>query len=664
MRQRTLPLQWWLYELRRRHVFRVTGGYVVAFWVVLQVADVVLPALQAPDWFMPLLIVLGIAGIPVTAVASYVWDITPEGVRRTDELGAAHETPPSVAPRWIDYLIIAALLVVLAFVLFNRPAPSPPALGNSVAILPFSDLSEDQSSRHLADGIAEAVMDRLTRAPDIVVTARTSSYAMRDSDLDAREIAQRLDVDALLEGSIQRAGDRIRINARLIDGRRGNQVWSQRYDAPVAEVFEVQDEISQAIAEVMQVQLLTIGGSALETQSTEAYDLYLRARSDLRVAGTDEALLRAIDRFERAIALDPGFAPAAAGLCRALWERYEWTRDPDTVQPATEQCEATRARFPDSVETRIALGELRLGTGQPAEAERSFRDALAREPNNAEAYSGLARALREQGRLEEGEEAIRAAIALDPAYWRYRRELGINKTYQGELAEAIESLSVAARLEPESPETLYSLGAAHFLNEDFLLAGDAFERSIRIEPNARAYANAGTNYFIGREFSRAEAMFRRATELAPDDYRWTGFLAWALREQGDRHEEAARWHRATVEAAADRLAINQADDEAMAAQAIHLAALGDREAAKRALESLPAVDEMNDNALVETAFAYLYLDRTEQSAELFRTALDRGVPMFLFENEPRLDGAWNDPVFAAIIRSASSPSPTPEENPS
>ncbi len=635
---------------------------MVAFWVVLQVADVVLPALQAPDWSMPLLIVLGIAGIPVAAVASYVWDITPEGVRRTDDYVAPHETPPSIAPRWIDYLIIAALLIVLALVLFHRPSPMPLALGNSVAILPFNDLSEDQSSRHLADGIAEAVMDRLTQAPDIVVAARTSSYAMRDSELDAREIAERLDVDALLEGSIQRADGRIRINARLIDGRRGNQVWSQRYDAPVAEVFEVQDEISQAIAEVMQVQLLTIDGSALETESTEAYELYLRARSDLRVASTDGAIVRAIDRFERAIALDPGFAPAAAGLCRALWERYEWTRDPDTVLPATEQCEATRARFPASVETRIALGELRLGTGRPTEAERSFRDALAREPNNAEAHSGLARALRDQGRLAEGEEAIRAAIALDPAYWRYRRELGINKTYQGELAEAIESLLVAERLEPDSPETLYSLGAAYFLSEDFLQAGDAFERSIRIEPNSRAYANAGTNYFIGREFSRAEAMFRRAIDLAPDDYRWTGFLAWALREQGDRLDEAERWHRATIEAALNRLEINPADEEAIAARALHLAALGDREAAERILDELPPIDDINDNALVETAFAYFYLDRTEQSATLFRTALDRGVPLFLFENEPRLDGAWNDPAFAAIIRSGSSPSTTPEEN--
>lgn len=651
----------WLYELRRRHVFRVVGGYVVGFWVVLQVADVVLPALGAPSWSLPLLVSAGILGIPLVAIASYVWDITPEGIQRTDEQTRSEVVEPSLAPRWIDYLIIAALLVVLAFVLLNRSVPDYIPLGNSVAVLPFNDLSEEQSSRHLADGIAEAVMNRLSRAPDIVVAARTSSFSLRQTGLDAPAIAERLNVDALLEGSIQRVDERIRINARLIDGRRGTQVWSQRYDASVDEVFEVQDEIAQAIAEVMQVQLANIGSADLETDSLEAYDLYLRARSDLREATSDVRIDQAIDRFRASIALDDDFAPAAAGLCRALWERYEWNRDPELVEPAVSQCESTRESFPESVETRIALGELRLGTGQPDQAESSFRAALEQEPHNPGAHSGLSRTLRAQGRMEEAVSSIRRAINLDPAYWRYRRELGVVLTERGDLPGAIESLQAAIRLEPDSAESHYSLGVAYAFTGEFLKAGDAFEQSIRSEPNARAYSNAGTALFFAREFSRAEAMFRRAVELVPDDFRWTGFLAWAIREQGDRPVDARRWHEATIDAASARLEINPNDMEAGAARALHLAALGEVAAAEAALLDLPPLEEMNPNALTLVAFAHLHLDRRDAAARVFRRAVDLGLPLFLLESEPRLDAAWNDAGFSAIVRPDDSTTP-PEEN--
>ena len=229
------------------------------------------------------------------------------------------------------------------------------------------------------------------------------------------------------------------------------------------------------------------------------------------------------------------------------------------------------------------------------------------------------------------------------------------------MPNAIESLQAAIRLEPDSAEALYSLGAAYAYSGEFLKAGDAFEQSIRSEPNARAYSNAGTALFFAREFSRAEAMFRRAVELMPDDFRWTGFLAWAVREQGNRMDDAQRWHQLTVRAASARLEINPNDTEAAAARALHLAALNDVQAAEAALLDLPALEEMNPNALTLVAFAHLYLDHRETSARIFRKAVDLGLPLFLLESEPRLNAAWNDPAFSAILK-PDDPTTPPEES--
>ncbi|MCA1780167.1 MAG: hypothetical protein LC637_12545, partial [Xanthomonadaceae bacterium] len=306
-----------LRELQRRHVFRVMGGYVVSFWVVLQVGDVILAPLGAPDWVMLVLIGIGIVGAPVVFALSWIYDLTTEGLRRTDGPVAADaetETVHLLGGRWVDYVIIAALVMILAFVLVQRD-PGLPALGSTIAVLPFSDLGADPDNQYFADGMAEAIMDRLARVAGIQLAARTSSFSLRDAGLDAREMAQRLGVDSLLEGSVRRSGARVRISARLIDGNRGTQVWSETFEGPLADVFELQDEISTAIAGIMQVQLNLPGNEGIATGDPEAYDQYLRGRDQLRQASSPRNIEQAVTHFENALRADPSFALAAAGMC-------------------------------------------------------------------------------------------------------------------------------------------------------------------------------------------------------------------------------------------------------------------------------------------------------------------------------------------------------------
>ena len=651
-------------ELKRRHVMRVLGAYAVTVWAVLQVADIVLPALMAPEWVMTALVGAAVLGAPVAAVLAWVYDLTPQGVRKTGaaapETSRAIESTAAVGGRWVDYLIIAALVLILTFVLL-RPSAVETRIGTSIAVLPFTDLSAGQDSRYFGDGVAEAIMDKLARIAGIQLSARTSSFSFRDGNIDARQVASQLGVSTLLEGSVRRSGNQLRISARLIDGSSGKQVWSNSYDGSLESAFELQDKISSAIADVMRVQLNSPNDLAadLATRNPEAFDQYLRGRSNLRDR-TGARVDAAIENFEAALALDPAFGLAAAGLCRASWDRYENRREPELAAIAFERCDKTRERYPELAETRIALGSLQLGTGEAEDAEASFRKALELEPNNAEAHAGLGQALRDQQKLDQAAAELARAIEMDPAYWRFRWDLGIVHYYAGKLDAAVEAVMQAIRLNPDHPGPHSTLGGVYFAQGRFMQAADAFEQSIEREPNAIAYSNAGTNYFFGGEFPRAEAMFRRAVEMTPDDFRFTGFLAWAVRAQPGREDAARPFHKATITTASARLAINVNDHDARAALAVHLAALDEDAAARGALASLIDYQALNINALSMTGFAHYLLGEEEDAIRAFRITIEKGLPGNLLYSDPRLDSAWSDPRFAALVQPpAASPAAIP-----
>ena len=648
MKQRPSRFQATLAELQRRHVVRTLGAYAVSAWAILQVADVVLPAVGAPPWVMTVIVAAVVVGAPVTAVLAWLYDLTPDGVHRTADEPDDAVHVPALGGRGIDYVIIGALVLILAFVLL-KPEASRGPIGTSIAVLPFADLSASQDNQYFSDGIAEAIMDKLARIPGIQLSARTSSFSFRGDEIDAREVASTLGVETLLEGSVRRAGSALRISTRLIDGNDGKQVWSNTYEGSLDDAFELQDEISAAIAQVMSVQLTSPNDLAadLATRNPEAFDRYLRGRANLRDR-TGERIDDAIENFESALALDPDFGLAAAGLCSARWERYESKRTPELARIAIDRCERTLERHPDLAETRIALGRLQLGTGQAEAAEASFLRALELEPNSAEAHEGMAQTLIRSQDLDDAARRAERAIALDPAYWRYRHVLAIIHYLDGELDIASESLRQAMRLEPAAPQPWNLQGAIHFAKGEFLRAGDAFGESIARAPNPLAYSNAGTNYFFAGEFSRAEAMFRRAAELSPGDPRMIGFVAWSLRAQPDKEAEAEPFHRAVIRTATDRLAINVNDHEARAMLAMHLAALGHDVAARAAIRTLPGPVELDMHSITTAGFAHYLLGDIEVAAATFESALEAGLPYYLLYADPRLEDAWQHPQFAAL----------------
>jgi len=643
-------------ELRRRHVFRVVGVYAIAAWGLLQVADVVLPALLIPSWVMTLLVVLVIAGFPLTAVLAWVYDITPEGVVRTSDSGDApgldRVMPMRWNWRWIDYLIIAGLLTILAFVLARGPDGNSRDLPErSIAVLPFADLSPEQDTGYFCDGMAEAILDALAPLSGLQVAARTSSFSFRDSDADVRELARTLGVGTLLEGSVRKDGDRIRVSARLVDGRTGHQLWSETYDRMLEDVFAVQDSISRAIVDVLRVQVLDEAKLVeVPTDDQRAYEEYLRGRDQLRNGNTVEDYAQAVERFERALVLDSGFGLARAGICTAYWQQYELVGDSELAERAIAACREAEAGS-DRAETLVALGNVYRETGRVAESRELLARALEAEPNNANAHAGLAQSMRIDGELEAAEHHLGRAIDLDPAYWRHHMAMARVMYEQGRVDETINDLQQAIRLAPNNPVPYVSLGAIHYYEGDYLRAAEINRQSLERNPTPRAYSNAGSYYFYAGEYAQAEAMYRRALELfSPGDFRWHGFLAEALEMQADNDpREIAEQYEQATRLGYERLEVNPADHEARSLVAGYLAKTGRQADAVSELERLEQIEDMDMFAHRATGFAYLELAQTEKAVDHFEDAVAKGLPTQDLAGDPRLRSLTDNPRFLALV---------------
>ncbi len=643
-----------LVELRRRHVYRVLGGYAIAAWLTIQIADVVLPALMAPPWVLSVLVFMALLGLPVAAILAWVYDITPAGVVRT----ASTPQPDLTAAtfrwnwRWLDFLIIACLLAILLFVLVKDPEPSVDLEPQrSIAVLPFTDLSPDQDTAYFGDGMAEAILDSLARVPGIEIAARTSSFSSRGSEEGIPELADRLGVGSLLEGSIRKSGNRIRISARLVDGETGRQLWSDTYDGVLDDVFAVQDSISRAIVDVLRLRLLG-GGEVMvkpATTNPQAYDAYLRGRSSLRREGTLENLEQSIEHFERALEQDTGFVLARAGLCTAHWQKYENTREPRHFERALATCEQARLQDPDRAETQIALGNMYRGTGQPEEARGAFEQALRLDPGNGEAHVGISRVLEDIGDFEAAERHLRKAISLDPAYWRNYSYLGGLLFAIGDYPGAAEQFEQAIRLEPDSPRSYANLGGTLLLMGEFDRAAEAFRESIQRSPTAGGFSNAGIGYFNARRFAEAEVMFRVAAEYNPADFRFLGFVADAVDMQADRQGEAEPYYQRAVKLARERLAINPADHECRSSLAVYLARLGLGEAARQELAQLALVEFPVAPIVRNMAQAHLILGDREQAFARLEQAVAAGYPTVILAAEPWLDGLRDEPEVSALL---------------
>jgi TolB-like protein/Flp pilus assembly protein TadD len=430
-------------ELKRRKVIRAGMIYAIVGWLLLQIGEVTFEPLDMPDWAMRTLIYTVVACFPLALVLAWFFDLTMQGFIRDAS----------------DLREIANA---------NRE-PMPPSDGiPSIAVLPFTDLSEEQDQGYFCEGIAEAILNALTRVKNLHVASRTSSFQFNVKGGDIREIGRQLSVDTVLEGSVQKSKNRLRIHAQLIKVRDGYHLWSKQFDAELEDIFEIQDEIATSIAEAGALGLSEQEQSALKTTSTRdvvAYEYYLRGRQFFhRLRGNDMTFARQM--FDQAIGIDPNFALAWAGRadCFAFVEMYVQSDD-ENRKEATFSSKRALDLDPECAEPHASRGLAYLVNEQYEEAIDEFETAIALNPNLFEPLYYYARASFHQGKLQKAADLFARASEVNPEDYQSRilRSHVLAGLDQSELSrevarEAIEVIEKHLKWNPDDPRALY-LGA-------------------------------------------------------------------------------------------------------------------------------------------------------------------------------------------------------------
>jgi adenylate cyclase len=445
-------------ELKRRNVFRMGGAYLALGWLVTQVTATVAPALGMPEWTLKLVVWIGVIGFPIMLAFSWAYELTPEGVRRESELPPSTGYRHAIAQR-LDYITIGMIAVALLFFVTTRfyapiresaqPATdgSGPAAASerSIVVLPFDNFSSDAAQAYFADGITEDLITDLARLPGLTVIARNSSFAYKGKPVRPQQVAQELGVRYLVEGSVQRQGDQLRINVQLIDAVGGHHLWADRYSGTMSDVFALQDKVIGQIVEALELKLPdTIGRS--ETSNPAAYDAVLQGLERLRQGSATETTA-AIEAFERAVALDPDYARAHADLAATHWQVVSSLWDlaaGSGYEHAYEGMQkhlalAMRAPTPQA---RALKAELTQQEGRNSEALAEIDVAAELAPSDPDIRVTRARILNALGRAADAEAEVRHAMRLAPGFWpEYERVLARAQFNQQEYEEALATIA-------------------------------------------------------------------------------------------------------------------------------------------------------------------------------------------------------------------------------
>jgi len=487
-----VDLKRFLAEIQRRRVARVAGVYAVVGWVVIQVVATVFPLLNIADVVARVVVLLIALGFPVVIALAWVFDFTPRGIQRTDPLPESAPTPRTDARaygRAMGFFGIGILVSLVAFAALSRvraDREEGSAAGiRSIGVLPFVDLSEKRDQSYFTDGISEEVLNRLAQISDLRVPARTSSFAFRGTSLDVGEISRRLKVESLLEGSVRREGNSVRVTVRLIDAHTQDKVWSNEYEKQMSSVLAIQDEIATDIVDALKLQIRPQPGVADGERNINAdpaaVDDYMKGLA-LWNRRTEPVLRQAIGYFERAIAKDPDFALGFAMVAQSYAVLPAYGNFPVFEASTKGQAAAARALElnPSQAEAYAALGQIRQNFEWDFEsAERSYRRAILFNNGYATAHQWRAEALLFLGEIEESRKEIDSALDLDPASPAALHVKAYQHITRHEYGAANRVLDRILAANPEFPLALVSKASLAIMTGQYDVARDMVRRFAR-----------------------------------------------------------------------------------------------------------------------------------------------------------------------------------------
>jgi len=511
-------------ELKRRNVFRVAIAYGVVAWFILQLADVVLENITAPEWVMQTIMLVLVAGFPLVIIFAWAFEMTPEGIKKEKDVDRSQSISNQTG-RKLDRMIIAVLIVVVGYLLVDKliltdtpqqtvqSSPQEPAATTdstpSVAVLPFVNMSGDQENEYFSDGLTETLLHMLAQLPDLRVAARTSSFAFKGQNTSISEIAATLGVAHILEGSVQKSGQRIRVTAQLIRANDGFHVWSQNYTRPLEDIFAIQDEIATDVAKALDASLL--GGNNqiqnVETTNLTAYEAYLKALEQQAI-NSYASLPSAQSLFKEAIAADPGFVDAKVGLARnyIIMAWVGITEEGDSQELAQALLRQVLDTEVGHYQARALLLYAELGVDNsfdPQSRRQKFqelRDLLPLFPNTSFLrYIVATNLAANQARYQEAVEVLQAGLLADPLDPLLHSSLGAVFRLMERYDESMESLQRALALQPDDANHYFDIADLKRDLGDLNGALDWRRKAIEVDPRDHEMAAemAETLYQLG-----------------------------------------------------------------------------------------------------------------------------------------------------------------------
>ncbi len=648
-------------EAKRRKVYRVAAAYIIAAGGIIQLASAAFPAWELPNWALRLVIVLLLIGFPIALILAWAYDITAQGVRATPTAAG----PRSHRRRNIVMLVLTGVAVSAAAGFFLLPRVSAHKCDKSIAVLPFENLSDEKENAYFADGIQDDVLTNLSKIGDLKVISRTSVMPYRGKGSNVREIGKALGVGAILEGSVRRMGNRVRVNVQLINADTDEHMWAEDYDRDLTDVFAIQTDLAQQIVRELQAKLSPMEKAQIErrpTQNGEAYLAFVQAHDlSTRPDKFRGDIENAEQLFERATKLDPNFAEAFAGLAWIDNWMYH------TFDPTAARKEKARAAAEEALRLQPNLPEAHLALGfYYYYCERDYQNAL-REfaiaklslPNSAEVYMAIGSIERRQGKWAQSTGNFEKAVSLSPRDSFILVNLAdnyrANKNF--ETADKILGRAIEA-----APNSLSARAAKAMLPLDWkgdlsMMEKDLADTPPGVDPEGLVTFGRVQLLMLQRKFPEALAVLKQLSPDLSHDSKPREFLEGAIYTFLNDREKArsAFEHARPIAEQSLREAPNDAFRHALLGQI--LAGLGEKEAAisegKRAVNLLPESQDALEGpkATLELAKIYTWTGETDQALFLLDHSLSTpsGITVSSLKLDPVWDPLRSDPRFQALI---------------
>jgi TolB-like protein/predicted Zn-dependent protease len=658
-------------ELKRRNVYKVAVAYAVVSWLLIQAASILLPTFEAPAWVMKALVVFLALGFVVAVMISWAFEMTPEGMKRTADI-----SPDEVIPYWskrkfaaliIGVAVIAAGLLAFQLLRSPRSTSTSNADSKSIAVLPFESLSEDKSNAYFADGIQDEILARLSKIADLKVISRTSTQKYKSAPSNLREIAQQLGVANILEGSVQKAGDQVRITVQLINALKDDHLWADTYDRKLVDIFGVESEVAKAIADALQAKLTGGEQQALAvkpTNNSEAYDAYLRGLALEGRASTPNDFERVVGFYERSAQLDPAFALAWARLSRANAQVYFIGLDttPAARRDATKRALNTAQKLqPNSPETLLAQAYYEYWVLRDYElAKATFGRVRELLPGSSDVPAALALIARRQGHWDESVTYWEQTLALDPRNTRWLGSAAETYSMLRQFPAALKTYDRLLDIVPNDPDTVASEAKIYQAEGNLEQAGKLLAGVNAQTPSFNAFTTKMNQLFFERHFDEAIRLIhsRESRDLSDIERLFNPFfLVVAQQCAGDIAGARATAQQLLPPIEALRQKAPDNPNFASALSLIH-AVLGEKDAAikeaERAITLLPSAKDAVDGPKLEEQLAGVEVMVGEKNRAIPRLQHLLEIPYtnFLTPAVLRLDPLWDplrgDPRFQKL----------------